>query len=233
MRVLVVDDEPLARSNLKALLQEDPAVSWIGECGGGGEALDEVKRAKVDLMFLDVKMPEVDGFKVLDTLGSEAPVTVFVTAFDEHAIRAFDAGALDYLLKPFDNARFERAMQRAKERLSLRAQSSTPPLAVKALGRTHYLEQADIDWVEAADYYACVHARGKSHLVRRTLKELERELDGRLFFRVHRSAIINLARVRAVHQQDDEGEVVLDSGTRVPLSRRYRSELKVRLSSRA
>lgn len=233
MRVLVVDDEPMARSNLKVLLQEDPAVTWIGECGGGEEALGEVKRAKPDLMFLDVKMPEVDGFKVLESLGPLAPVTVFVTAFDEHALRAFDAGALDYLLKPFDNARFALALRRAKERLAQRSQSASPPLAIKALGRTHYLEQAEIDWIEAADYYACVHAAGKSHLVRRSMKELERELDPKLFLRVHRSSIVNLMKVRAVHAQDDDGEVVLSCGARVPLSRRYRNDLKRRLGARS
>ena len=229
MRVLVVDDEPIARSNLRVLLKGDPTVTWIGECGGGREALCEIKRAKPDLLFLDVKMPEVDGFKVLDALGSEAPVTVFVTAFDEHAIRAFDAGALDYLLKPFDDARFERALKRAKERLAQKSQLAPPPLAIKTLGRTHYVEQADIDWVEAADYYACVHAFGKSNLLRRSLKELELELDPKLFQRVHRSAIVNLNKVRTVHHEDDEGEVVLSSGARVPLSRRYRNDLKRRL----
>jgi two-component system LytT family response regulator len=232
MRVLVVDDEPLARSNLKMLLKDDPAITWIGECGGGEEVLDEVRRARPDVMFLDVKMPEVDGFQVLERLGREAPVTVFVTAFDEHAIRAFDAGALDYLLKPFDDARFARALHRAKERLSLRVPESPPPLAVKALGRTVYIEQAEVDWVEAADYYACVHAQGKTHLLRRSLKELERELDPKLFLRVHRSAIINLSKVRAVYHEDDEGEALLSSGARVPLSRRYRSELKRRLDNR-
>ena len=232
MRVLVVDDEPMARSNLKALLKEDPAVTWIGECGGGEEALSEVERAKPDLMFLDVKMPEVDGFQVLESLGLKAPVTVFVTAFDEHAIRAFDAGALDYLLKPFDNARFARALQRAKERLSQRPPSACAPLEIKAPGRTFYLAQADIDWVEAADYYACVHALGKSHLVRRSLKELERELDPKIFLRVHRSGIVNLWKVCIVHAQNDEGEVELNSGARVPLSRRYRNDLKRRLSLR-
>jgi two-component system LytT family response regulator len=228
VRVLLVDDEPLARSNLKMLLKEDPAVTWIGECGGGEEALGEISCCKPDLLFLDVKMPEVDGFQVLDRLGAQAPVTVFVTAFDEHAIRAFDAGALDYLLKPFDDARFARAMRRVKERLSHK-QSALPALAVKALGRTLYIEQADIDWVEAADYYACLHAHGKSHLLRKSLKELERELDPKLFLRVHRSAIINLSKVRAIHHEDDEDEALLSSGARVPLSRRYRGEIKRRL----
>jgi two-component system LytT family response regulator len=233
MRVLVVDDEPLARSSLRMLLKEDPAITWIGECGGGEEALHEVKRARPDLMFLDVKMPEVDGFQVLQALGAEAPVTVFVTAFDEHAIRAFDAGAIDYLLKPFDDARFTRALKRAKERLSLKAEGRFPPLKVKALGRTLYLEQADVDWVEAADYYACVHANGKSHLLRRSLKELECELDPKLFLRVHRSAIVNCSKVRAIHCANDEGEAELSSGVRVPLSRRYRGGLKQRLEERA
>jgi two-component system LytT family response regulator len=136
-------------------------------------------------------MPEMDGFDVIGSFGAEAPVVVFVTAYDEHAIRAFDAGALDYLLKPFDDRRFALALARARERIAANraAARKSARVAVKELGRIVYLEQDDIEWIESADYYVCVHAADKSHLLRRSMMELERELDNGLFCRVHRSAI--------------------------------------------
>src|SRR5882672_7799884 len=161
IRVLVVDDEPLARRNLTVLLRRDPDIGSIGECESGADALKEIRRTRPDLMFLDVQMPECDGFDVLELLGAEVPPTVvFVTAHDEYALRAFDAGALDYLLKPFDDARFHRALDRAKDRL---AQMASPQrrfverLVVKSRGRALFLNVADIDWIEAASYCACLH----------------------------------------------------------------------------
>jgi two-component system LytT family response regulator len=155
-----VDDEPLARSNLTILLRLDPEIEITGECGSGVEALAEIRGKKPDLVFLDVQMPECDGFDVLELLGKDLPpAVVFVTAYDRYALRAFEAGALDYLLKPFDNARFERALGRAKARI---AQGKESPgrvdrLAVTGAGQVSFIRISEIDWIEAADYYACLH----------------------------------------------------------------------------
>ena len=234
--VLVVDDEPLARSNIKVLLSGDPDIRWVSECGGGRKALEDIRALKPDLVFLDVQMPEVDGFDVLQALGAEAPVIVFVTAFDEHALRAFDAGALDYLLKPFDNARFALALDRAKGRLLPDGAGSVlkrGPLAIKGAGHITYVEHGDIDWIEAADYYVSIHVGAKSHLLRRGLADLEQELDSRLFCRIHRSAIVNLKRVRSINFGDGDAEVILASGASLPVSRRYRKEIQERLAMRS
>jgi two-component system, LytTR family, response regulator len=234
LRVLVVDDEPLARRNLVALLRPDPEIAAVTECGSGLEAIEEIRKSQPDLLFLDVQMPECDGFDMLEMLGSDLPSTIiFVTAHDEYALRAFEAGALDYLLKPFDNARFERALSRAKEKLAHLAPFQRPlleRLIIKSPGQVLFLSIADIDWIEAADYYACIHARDATHLMRRTLLELERDLGEERFFRIHRSILVNLERIRGVELHiDGEYEVVLISGTRLRLSRRYRKPLQDRL----
>jgi two-component system LytT family response regulator len=231
---LVVDDEPLARRNLTVLLRRDPDIGAIGECESGADALEEIRRTKPDLMFLDVQMPECDGFDVLELLGAELPPTVvFVTAHDEYALRAFEAGALDYLLKPFDDDRFHRALNRAKEKLAhhvpLQPQR-VERLVVRSAGRVVFLDAAEIDWIEAADYYACLHVGNATHLLRRTLSDLERDLDGGVFCRIHRSVIVNLHRIRGLELRDDgEYEVVLISGERLRLSRRFRKNLQDRL----
>ncbi len=194
IRTLVVDDEPLARSNLAVLLRLDLEIEIVGECGSGAEALAEIRRAKPDLVFLDVQMPECDGFDVLELLGKDLPpAVVFVTAYDQYALRAFEAGALDYLLKPFDNTRFARALGRAKERIAHGRNSlrTVERLAVKSAGRICFLKLSEIDWIEAADYYACLQVGTKTHLLRRSLSELERELDRTVFCRIHRSTIVN------------------------------------------
>ena len=236
IRVLVVDDEPLARSNLLVLLRADPEIGMIGQCGSGEEALSEIRVANPDLLFLDVQMPECDGFDVLELLGSNLPpAIVFVTAYDQYALRAFEAGALDYLLKPFDNARFELALSRAKQRIRL-GKDRTQKLervAIKNAGQVCFVKIAEIDWIEAADYYACLHVGPKSHLLRRTLADLEQDLDPNVFFRVHRSSIVNLERVRGLKlRQDGEYEVLLENGATVRLSRRYRKHLQARLGVR-
>jgi len=238
IRALIVDDEPLARSNLAVLLRTDPDIGIVGECGSGAEALSEIRIANPDLLFLDVQMPECDGFDVLELLGSDLPpAIVFVTAYDQYALRAFEAGALDYLLKPFDNARFELALSRAKQKIRLgKNKDRTQRLervAIKNAGQIVFVNIPEIDWIEAADYYACLHVGPRSHLLRRTLSDLEQDLDPTVFCRVHRSSIVNLERVRGLKlRPDGEYEVLLENGARVRLSRRYRKPLQARLGVR-
>lgn len=233
IRAVIVDDEPLARSNIAVMLRGDADVKIVKECGSGKDAVIEIRSAKPDLLFLDVQMPEVDGFDVVEALGKDLPAAViFVTAYDEYAVRAFEAGALDYLLKPFDNTRFERTLARSKERI---AQSWNAPrgagrIAIKDKGQIIFVEVAEVDWIEAADYYACLHVGQKSYLLRRSMMELEQELDGNMFCRIHRSAIVNLERVKALElNAEGENEVVLKNGARLPLSRRHRKEVQARL----
>ena len=235
IHALVVDDESLARRNLTVLLRDDPDIASITECGSGLDAIAEIKNSKPELVFLDVQMPECGGFDVLELLGSDLPPTIiFVTAYDEYALRAFEAGALDYLLKPFDDARFRRALNRAKEKLAhyLSVQSRfARRLVVKSRGQVLFLEAADIDWIEAAGYYACLHVGGDTHIMRRTLLELERDLTEEQFVRIHRSIIVNLERVRGLELQNGgDYEVVLKSKVRLPLSRRFRKRLQDRMS---
>jgi two-component system, LytTR family, response regulator len=236
IRTVIVDDEPLARSNLSVLLRLDPEIEIVRECSSGAEAVAEIRSAKPDLVFLDVQMPECDGFDVLELLGPDlAPAVVFVTAYDQYALRAFEAGALDYLLKPFDNARFERALDRARQKI---ARGRGLPrklerLAIKSAGQIAFVKISEIDWIEAADYYACLHVGPKSHLLRRSMSELEQELDPASFCRIHRSAIVNLDRVRGLKlSEDGEYEVLLENGARLRLSRRYRKPLQSRLGVR-
>ena len=235
IKVLVVDDEPLARRNLTVLLGADPDIGTVVECGSGREAVDAIRQSRPDLLFLDVQMPELDGFDVVEMLGSDVPTAlVFVTAYDEYALRAFEAGALDYLLKPFDDQRFRRALLRAKEKHAYydaqRLPAQRERLLIKRGGRAVFLDVRDIEWIEAADYYACLHVGEESHLIRRTLQQLERDLGAERFCRIHRSVIVSLERVRGLEiQSDGEYEVALTSGVRLRLSRRFRKQLQDRL----
>jgi two-component system LytT family response regulator len=236
IRVLIVDDEPLARSNLAVLLRLDPEIEIVGECGSGREAVAEIHRAKPDLLFLDVQMPECDGFDAIEMLGQDLPrAVVFVTAYDQYALRAFEAGALDYLLKPFDNARFERALERAKQQVAHAREAPTisERIVVKSAGRVLFVKISEIDWIEAADYYARLHIGARTHMLRRSMAELELEFSASVFCRVHRSAIVNLERVQGLKLgPDGEYEVLLESGAKLPLSRRYRKQLQSRLGVR-
>jgi two-component system, LytTR family, response regulator len=236
IRAMIVDDEPLARSNLRVLLRDDPEIELIGECGSGAEALAEIREKNPDLLFLDVQMPECDGFDVLEMLGANLPpAVVFVTAYDQFALRAFDAGALDYLLKPFDNGRFCRALERAKEKLAHRQIPAMPldRIAIKGTGQVFFVKISDIDWIEAADYYTCLHVGTRTHLLRRSMSELDQELDPALFCRIHRSSIVNVARVEGLKlNPEGEYEVVLKHGIRLRLSRRYRKLVQERLGVR-
>jgi|SRR5580658_963104 two-component system LytT family response regulator len=234
IRALVVDDEPLARSNLTVLLRRDPDIGAVAECGSGLEAIAAIRTSKPDLVFLDVQMPECGGFDVLELLGSYLPpAVIFVTAYDEYALRAFEAGALDYLLKPFDDARFVRALNRAKDKIAHYTPLQASPakrLVVKSQGQVLFLNVADIDWVEAAGYYACLHVGSDMHVMRRTLLELERDLGSERFIRIHRSIIVNLERIHGLELQNGgEYEVVLRTQARLRLSRRFKKGLQDRL----
>ena len=236
MRVLIVDDEPPARASLRVLLARDPQVELVGECGSGAEAVAAVRAQRPDLLFLDVQMPEVDGFDVLEQLGAGAPpAIVFVTAYDQHALRAFDAGALDYLLKPYTDERFALALARAKEKAARAAPPAVPDrLVVKSGRQLHVLALADIDWIESADYCVDLHVGARTHSLRRSMAAVESELEPAGFCRIHRTAIVNLARVRSLSAgEDGELEVVLQGGARLPASRRYRAALEARLGARA
>ncbi len=231
IRTLIVDDEPLARTNIRVLLGRDPEIEIAGECGSGQEAVHAIRAHSPDLVFLDVQMPDSDGFEVIEALGADAPkAVIFVTAYDQYALKAFEVEAIDYLLKPFDDARFLRALARGKERA--RGQVRNDRLIVRSAGRVAFLKTTEIDWIEAADYYACLHVAGKTHLLRRSMADLERDLDPAAFCRIHRSTIVNLDRVRELKlNANGEYEVQLHDGTRLRLSRSYRDQLQSRLGS--
>lgn len=233
IRTVIVDDEPLARSNLRVLLQRDPTIDIIAECGSGPDAPAVIRQARPDLVFLDVQMPECDGFDVLELLGTELPLAiVFVTAYDQYALRAFEAGALDYLLKPFDNARFDLALSRAKYKIELGKDHPRKfdRLTIKSAGQIAFIHLSEIDWIEAADYYAALHIGPRTHLLRRSLSDLEQDLDPSLFCRIHRSAIVNLDRVRGLRSNEDgDYTVQLQNNATLRLSRKYRKQLQSRL----
>jgi two-component system LytT family response regulator len=246
IRALIVDDEPLARRGIRQLLDREPDVVIIGEARNGREALRAMRAASLDLVFLDVQMPEVDGFGVLRAIGAERmPHVVFVTAFDEFAVRAFETHAIDYLVKPLREGRFAEAVQRVRDRmtsaeavaLSERLSAllvttdgdRTEPLrrlVVPTSTGELVLDVDDVDWIEADDYYAAVHTRGRRHLIRESLSSLESRLDPARFVRVHRSAIVSLSRVREVRTDiPGDAALLLRDGTRVPVSRRRREQV--------
>jgi two-component system LytT family response regulator len=230
IRVMIVDDEPLARTSVVALLRKDPDVEVVGECGSGTEALEAIPTIRPDLVFLDIQMPGCDGFDVLERLGSATPkAVVFVTAYDQYALKAFEASAVDYLLKPFDNARFAKALDRAKA-IVRDHKGQNANIIVKSAGRVTVVKTNEIEWIEAADYYASLHVKGKTHLLRRTLAELEADLDASMFCRIHRSTIVNLDHVAELElDSNGEYEVILRDQTRLRLSRSHREQLQTRL----
>ena len=249
IRVLIADDELPARQRLLDLLHKDASVGTISQAENGGVAVEMIRAQKPDILFLDVQMPELDGLGVIDEIGAkEMPLTVFVTAYDEHAIRAFEANALDYLLKPFSDERFEATMARIKARLTERGMRefgmrvlemvSREPnrdqfldrLVVKAAGTTRFIRVADIEWIEAAGVYVTLHAGAKEVLYRAALNDLARRLDPMRFVRVHRSAIVNIESVSHLQPiSHGEFEVVMKSGSRARISRTYRAALEKRL----
>jgi two-component system LytT family response regulator len=236
VKVIIVDDEPLARRGIRVRLERIAGVDIVAECVSGVDAVRAIRDQAPDVVFLDVHMPGMDGFAVVREIGADAmPVTIFVTAYDTHAIQAFDANALDYLLKPIDDERFARAVDRARRRLTERrggASPGEPPaidrIVVRDRGSVLILTSDDVDWISAEGDYVRVHARGRGHLVRDTMASLESRLDPARFARVHRSAIVNLSRVKEIRPYGDRDYLaVLRDGTRLKVSRTYRSRLKL------
>ena len=251
IRVLIVDDEPLAREKIKGMAKDDPDLSVVGECSNGAEAVEAVRTLRPDLLLLDVQMPEMGGFAVLEALESEGlPPVIFITAFDNYAVRAFEVHALDYLLKPFDRERFAAAMGRAKAQirreqsggvdsriLSLLEQLREAPkyqerLVIKSNGRVFFLHVDEVEWIEAEGNYVSIHAGKKAHLLRETISGMEAQLDPQKFIRVHRSAIVNLNRVKELQPwSHGEYRIILKDGTQLTLSRSYREKLQAALGN--
>jgi two-component system LytT family response regulator len=252
IRALIVDDEPLAREGLREFLGAEDGVTIVGECRNGREAVSAIRDRDPDVVFLDVQMPGLDGFGVIDALGTHpTPVVVFVTAYDEYALQAFEIHALDYLLKPVERSRFQSTMQRVRRHLAREEQSDLTErlaavlhelrarqrevdrLVVNAGGRGYLVGVDEIDWIEAAGNYARLHVGGKRHVIRKTMKALEQELPARQFVRIHRSTIVNLDRVKELQPYfTGEYVVTLQDGTRLSLSRKYRQQLERRLGQR-
>jgi two-component system, LytTR family, response regulator len=258
IKTLIVDDEPLSRERIRTLLQPQPDVEIVGECGNGRQALAAMQSARPDLLFLDVQMPDLDGFGLLNALpasrdNSRLPVVVFVTAYDQYALRAFEVNALDYLLKPFDEERFLHALERARKQVQLAsmgqpgigeqaapgrrflsvvrdAQAGAKPverLVVRSAGRVFFMRTEEIDWIEAASNYVRIHAGADSHLLRETMNGIEGRLDPEKFLRIHRSTIVNIDRVAELQPWfHGDYAVTLRDGTRLTLSRGHRDKLQ-------
>lgn len=230
MRAVIVDDEELARGFLRELLSTHPEIDVAAECANGFEAVKAIAEQPPELLFLDVQMPKLDGFEVLELI-DPGPAVIFVTAYDRYAMRAFDAHAVDYLLKPFSAERFERALERAKARLGERRlpvemASERPPqerpqrLVVRDGARVHVIPLEKLDFAEAQDDYVALHSGGKSYLKQQTIASLESSLDPARFVRIHRSAIVNLERVARIEPYGKESRLaILADGTRLPVSR--------------
>jgi len=241
IKAIIVDDEPPARRNLRALLAGIPDIELVRECGNGRDAVTSIREFQPELVFLDVQMPEMDGFQVLEQLTDQpVPVIIFVTAYDQYALKAFEVSALDYLLKPFDDARFHKALAQARRQIEqqdaselgrrlltlmgtreirLDAPRYLTRLMVKTAGRVIFIRTDEIDWIEAYDNYVRLHVGGKSHLLRQTMNELEAALNPERFARIHRSTIVNLDRVKELHPHFNEHLVILRDGTELKLSR--------------
>lgn len=254
IKTLIVDDEPLARRNLRVLLEKDPQIEILDECRNGREAVKAINTLSPDLIFLDIQMPEMDGFDVLGHVGPEhIQAIIFVTAFDQYALKAFDVHALDYLLKPFDDERFGHALQRAKTQIEAREinRLSKRLLAllaereserkivrkdyltrfmIKDSGRVVLVKVDDVDFIEADGNYAKLHVGRKAHLLREKMNDLEGRLDPARFVRIHRSIIVNLDRIKEMHPHfNGDYIVVLEDGRQLRLSRARRENLEARL----
>ncbi|MGA3136768.1 MAG: LytTR family DNA-binding domain-containing protein [Terracidiphilus sp.] len=242
IRTLIVDDEPLARAMLRSFLAEDAEIEVIGECGDGYTAIEMIESAAPDLVFLDIQMPDLDGFGVLRALAPAAiPNIAFVTAYDQFALKAFDVHAIDYLLKPFDRERFERTLARAKHQIALQKreavneellrilneQSARPQplkrILVKSGDKAFFVRPSEISWIEAQGNYVALHVGAQSFLLRQTINTLEKQLDPAKFQRIQRSAIVNLDAICQMHPAGrGEHEIVLKGGVTLKLSHTYR-----------
>ena len=242
IKTLIVDDEPLARERVKRLLRDESDITVIGECGNGAEAIAAIKREKPDLVFLDIQMPEKNGFEVIKSLDAKSvPTIIFVTAYDQYALQAFEVHALDYLLKPFNRDRLHRALARAREHIehrnygnlderlaSLIADLKTEKkylerLVVKSVGRVFFLKIDEIDWIEAAGNYLKLHVGRESHLIRETMNGIEAKLNPDKFLRIHRSTVVNIDRIKELHPMfSGDYSVILRNGLELTLSRNYR-----------
>ncbi len=245
IRALIVDDEPLARKRLRELLKDDTEIVIVGECANGAETISAVRELAPDLIFLDVQMPGIDGLEVSEALGGKQnPLVIFVTAYEQYALRAFEVQAVDYLHKPFDRARFTQAMRRAKERLrekrrddvnqrilDLLSEIKDKPqyldrLVIKNNGRDFVLRTDEIDWIEAEGNYVRVHFGKQSSLIRETLSRLAAQLDPRKFPRIHRSGLVNIDRIQELRPWSHrDWRIILRSGVELRLSRNYRDHL--------
>lgn len=245
IRALIVDDESLARERIRDMLAADDEIEILGDCANGQEAIEAIKHHAPDLVFLDVEMPGIDGFAVLETLQpATLPVIIFVTAYDQYAVKAFEVYALDYLLKPFDRERFEKAVRRAKAHiqneksehitqriLSALEEIKTKPvhlerLVIKMNGHVFFVKAEEIDWLEAEGNYVRLHAGKESYLLRDTISALETQLDPKRFVRVHRSAIVNVDRIQELQPWfHGEYRIILREGVQLTLSRSYREKL--------
>lgn len=248
IRALVIDDEPLARRTIQRFLGKNAGMDVVGECGDGESAVKAIRERRPDLVFLDIQMPEMDGFQVMSTVGAnEMPVTIFVTAHDRFALRAFDSNAIDYLLKPFGKERFERALARAKQRITgkldhdevrriisglerLAAERKHPErLAIPKNGRILFVAMKDIDWIEAEGNYVRLHVGKREHEFRETLTELEEKLSPADFLRIHRSTIVNIHRIKEIQAWfHGHHRVLLQDGTELRMSR-YQHEIARKL----
>jgi two-component system LytT family response regulator len=248
MRILIVDDERPARDKLRRMLASEPGITAIEEARDGVEALERLPTFAPDVLLLDIQMPEITGLEVAASLPSPAPLVVFVTAYDEYAIRAFDANAIDYLLKPYDQPRLQRALQRVRERLAQQRAATTQPatasatvaspplpaitqLLVPERSGTRVVKVDQIQWIETADNYVILHTADGAPLMRQTLAGLLDKLGPR-FLRCHRRAAVQVSHIASIANLDKgDGEIILHTGARVPLSRQYRADLEARLVS--
>lgn len=246
IRSIIVDDELLARRIIREMLEDDPEIEIVGECVNGHEAVEAIQSLKPDLVFLDIQMPEVAGFEVLEALkGDSLPIVIFVTAYDQYAVRAFEYHALDYLLKPFDRERFETALVRAKKQTrrerngeldrrilglleALKAENKyLERIVIKNGGRVFFLDTSEIDWIEAEGNYVNIHTDKKSHLLRETIGSLESQLDPKQFLRVHRSTIVKIDSIQELQPWfHGEYHIILRNGKNLTLSRNYREQLQ-------
>ena len=250
IRTVVVDDEDLARERMQTLLEQQPDIEIVGLCADGTSAVEMIDRERPDLVFLDVQMPGMDGFEVVQNIDAEhLPAIVFVTAYDGHALRAFEINALDFLLKPFDQARFEKALERARSQVNRDRSSLTDArlmslleglhedrkyperLIVKSGGRVFFVRSEDIDWVEASGNYVKIHAKGEAHLIRESMKNMEAKLDAKTFVRIHRSAIVNIDRIKELEPWfHGEYVVIMRDGTRLTASRVFSERLSTAIA---